>query len=165
MIGQVLLQFSKFLRSTIHLFLSLVELERWLAEMRSFPHQHRRQHSSAQDTSGQGYSPDPRTARRVWGPDYLFLSTITGVVVQGFRSSSVSVTHKGYLVESCRPLWFWSSQANRCVFSTLSRHSPLVAVSRTTSIISLRLGSSASLSSSFLSSCYVGSHCSAFLFC
>ena len=27
--------------------------------MRSFPHQHRRQHSSAQDTSGQGYSPDP----------------------------------------------------------------------------------------------------------
>ena len=26
--------------------------------MRSFPHQHRRQHSSAQDTSGQGYSPD-----------------------------------------------------------------------------------------------------------
>ena len=40
-------------------FLSLVELERWLAEMRSFPHQHRWQHSSAQDTSGQGYSPDP----------------------------------------------------------------------------------------------------------
>ena len=40
-------------------FLSLVELKRWLAEMRSFPHQHRRQHSSAQDTSGQGYSPDP----------------------------------------------------------------------------------------------------------
>ena len=27
--------------------------------MCSFPHQHRRQHSSAQDTSGHGYSPDP----------------------------------------------------------------------------------------------------------
>ena len=40
-------------------FLSLVQLEHWLAEIRSFPHQHRRQHSSAQDTSGQGYSPDP----------------------------------------------------------------------------------------------------------
>ena len=40
-------------------FLSLVKLERWLAEMRSFPHQHRWQHSSAKDTSGQGYSPDP----------------------------------------------------------------------------------------------------------
>ena len=39
-------------------FLSLVELERWLAEMRFFPYQHQRQHSSAQDTSGQGYSPD-----------------------------------------------------------------------------------------------------------
>ena len=51
-------------------FLSLVELKHRLAEMRSFPHQHRWQHSSAQDTSGQGYSPDPsRTARRVWGPD------------------------------------------------------------------------------------------------
>ena len=33
-------------------FLSLVELECWLAEMHSFPHQHRWQHSSAQDTSG-----------------------------------------------------------------------------------------------------------------
>ena len=32
--------------------------------------------------------------------------TITGVVVRGFRSSSVHVTHKGYLVESRRPLWF-----------------------------------------------------------
>ena len=40
-------------------FLPLVELECWLAEMRSFPHQHRRQHSSAQDTSGQGYSRYP----------------------------------------------------------------------------------------------------------
>ena len=63
----------------------------------------------------------------VWsqgGADYtasLFLSTITGVVVQGFRSSSVPVTHKGYLVESCIPLWFGSSQANRSVFNTLSR--------------------------------------------
>ena len=48
---------------------------------------------------------------------------------------------------------------------TLNRHSPLAAVSRSTSIISLRLGSSASLSSPFSSSCYVGSHCSAFLSC
>ena len=29
----------------------------------------------------------------------VFRSTITGVVVQGFRSSSVPVTHEGYLVE------------------------------------------------------------------
>ena len=42
----------------------------------------------------------------------LFRSTISGVVVQGFRSSSVPVTHEGYLVESRRPLWFGSSQAN-----------------------------------------------------
>ena len=41
----------------------------------------------------------------------LFRSTTTGVVVQGFRSSSVPVTHKGYLVESHRRLWFGSSQA------------------------------------------------------
>ena len=88
-----------------------------------------------------------------------------GVVVQGFRSSSVPVTHKGYLVESRRPLWFGSSRANHSVFNTLSRHSPLAAVSRSTSIISLRLGSSASLSLPFSSSCYVGSHCSAFLSC
>ena len=41
--------------------------------MRSFPHQHQRQHSSAQDTSGQGYIPQtlPHVARRVWGPDYV----------------------------------------------------------------------------------------------
>ena len=44
-------------------------------------------------------------------------------------------------------------------------HSPLAALSRSTSIISLRLGSSASLSSPFSSSCYVGFHCSAFLSC
>ena len=129
--------------------------------------------------------------------------TIAGVVVRGFRSSSVPVTHEGYLVESRRPLWFGphkpialslttlsrhsplatpsrstsiislcigssaslSSQANRSVFSTLSRHSPLATVSRSTSVISLCLGSSASLSSPFSSPCYVGSHCSAFLFC
>ena len=95
----------------------------------------------------------------------FFRSTTTGVVVQGFRSSSVPVTHKGYLVESRRPLWFGSSRANHSVFNTLSRHSPLAAVSRSTSIISLRLGSSASLSSPFSSSCYVCSHCSAFLSC
>ena len=32
--------------------------------------------------------------------------TITEVVIQDFRSSSVPVTHEGYLVESRRPLWF-----------------------------------------------------------
>ena len=47
----------------------------------------------------------------VWshgGADYTvspFPSTNTGVVVRGFRSSSVPVTYKGYLVESRRPLW------------------------------------------------------------
>ena len=89
----------------------------------------------------------------------LFQSTITGVVVQGFRSSSVPVTHEGYLVESR------SSQANHSVFNTLSRHSLLAAVSRSTSVIGLCLGSSASLSSPFSNSCYIGSHCSAFLSC
>ena len=57
------------------------------------------------------------------------------------------------------------SRANHSVFNTLSWHSPLAAVSRSTSIISLRLGSSPSLSSPFSSSCYVCSHCSAFLSC
>ena len=66
----------------------------------------------------------------------LFRSTITGVVVQGFRSSSVPVTYEGYLVKSHRPLRFGSSQANCSVINTLSRHSPLAAVSRSTSIIS-----------------------------
>ena len=81
------------------------------------------------------------------------------------RSSSVPVTHEGYLVESRRPLWFGSSQANCSIFNTLSWHFPLAAVSRSTSITSLRFGSSASHSSPFSSSCYVGSHCSAFLSC
>ena len=39
----------------------------------------------------------------------LFRSTIAGVVVQGFTSSSVPVTHDGYLVKSRRPLRFGSS--------------------------------------------------------
>ena len=91
--------------------------------------------------------------------------TIAGVVVWGFRSSSVPVNHDSCLVESRTPLWVGSSQANHSVFNTLSQHSPLVAVSRSMSIISLLLGSSASLSSPFSSSCYVGSHCSAFLAC
>ena len=94
----------------------------------------------------------------------FFRSTIVGVVVQGFRSSSVPVTHGGYLVKSRRPLRFGSSQANRSAFNT-EPALPLAAVSRSTSIISLRLGSSASLSSPFSSSCYVCSHCSAFLSC
>ena len=46
----------------------------------------------------------------------LFRSTIAEVVVQGFRSSSVPVTHEGYLVKSRRPLRFGSSQANRSAF-------------------------------------------------
>ena len=99
------------------------------------------------------------------GADYTASPFPEHVVVQGFRSSSVPVTHEGYLVESRRPLWFGSSQANYSVFNTLSRHYPLAAVSRSTSIITLCLGSSASLSSPFSSSCYVGSHCSAFLSC
>ena len=37
-------------------------------------------------------------------------------------------------------LWFGSSRANHSVFNTLSRHSLLAAVSRSTSIISLHLG-------------------------
>ena len=48
---------------------------------------------------------------------------------------------------------------------TLSRHSRWRQCHAATSIISLRLGSSASLSSPFSSSYYVGSHCSAFLSC
>ena len=67
--------------------------------------------------------------------------TITGVVVRGFRSSSVPVTHEGYLVGSRRPLWFGPHKSIALSLTTLSRHS------RSTSIISLCLGSSASLSS------------------
>ena len=77
-------------------------------------------------------------------PEHAYWSCGTG-----FRSSSVPVSHEGYLVESRRPLWFGSSLANRSVFNTLSRHYPLAAVSRSTPIIRLRLGSSASLSSPF----------------
>ena len=73
--------------------------------------------------------------------------TITGVVVRGFRSSSVPVTHEGYLVESHRPLWFGPHKPIALSLTTLSRHSALATVSRSTSIISLCLGSSASLSS------------------
>ena len=76
----------------------------------------------------------------------LFRSIIAGIVVHGFRSSSVPVTHEGYLVKSRRPLRFGSSQANRSAFNT-EPALPLAAVSRSTSIISLCLGSSASLSS------------------
>ena len=91
--------------------------------------------------------------------------TITGVVVRGFRSSSVPVTHEGYLVESRRPPWFGPHKPIALSLTTLSQHSPLATASPSTSIISLCLGSSASLSSLFSSPCYVGSHCSAFLFC
>ena len=42
-------------------FLSLIELERWLAEVIFVPsyHQHRWRRSSTQDDSGPGFSPDP----------------------------------------------------------------------------------------------------------
>ena len=94
----------------------------------------------------------------------LFQSTITGVVVWGFGSSSVAVAHEGYLVESRRPLWFGSPQANRRLYK-YTEQSPLAAVSSRTLTISLRLASRASLSSPFPSPCYVGSHNSAFLSC
>ena len=93
----------------------------------------------------------------------LFRSTIAGVVVQGFRSSSVPVTRV-----------IWSSHADLSGSSphklialplTLSRHSRWRQCHAATSIISLRLGSSASLSSPFSSFCYVASYCSAFLSC
>ena len=59
------------------------------------------------------------------GVDYIvspFQNTITGVVVWGFRSSFLAVACEGYLVESRRPLWFRSSQANLVLsgFNTLS---------------------------------------------
>ena len=50
--------------------------------------------------------------------DYIvcpFLEHNYGVVVWGFRSSSVPVAHESHLVESRRPLWFGSSQADRCL--------------------------------------------------
>ena len=58
------------------------------------------------------------------GVDYtvsLFPSTITGVVVWGFRSP-IGVACESYLVESRRPLWFRSSQANLSLsgFNTLA---------------------------------------------
>ena len=80
----------------------------------------------------------------------LFRSTIAGVMVQGFRSSSVPVTHEGYLVKSRRPL---GSGPHKLIALplTLSRHSRWRQCHAATSIISLRLGSSASLSSPFSS--------------
>ena len=39
-------------------------------------------------------------------PDHNYWSCGTG---HGFRSSSVPVTHEGYLVKSHRPLWLGSS--------------------------------------------------------
>ena len=94
------------------------------------------------------------SAMGIWS-QALFRTTITGVVVLGFRSSSVAVAHDGYLVESRRPLWFGSPQANRCLYK-YTEHSPLpVAVSCSTLIISLRLASRASLSSPFSSPCYI----------
>ena len=66
----------------------------------------------------------------------LFLSTITGVVVWCFRSSSVDVAHEGYLVESRRPLWFGPPQANRRLYK-YTEHSPLAAVSSRMLTISL----------------------------
>ena len=92
----------------------------------------------------------------------LFRSTIAGVVVQGFRSSSVPVTHEGYLVKHDD---LSGSGPHKIIALplTLSRHSRWRQCHAATSIISIRLGSSASLSSPFSSSCYVGSHCSAFL--
>ena len=94
----------------------------------------------------------------VWSPvvqstlQALFRSTIARVVVQGFRSSSVPVTHEG----------IWSSHADLsgsgphkliALPLTLSRHSRWRQCHAATSIISLRLGSSASLSSPFSSFC------------
>ena len=81
----------------------------------------------------------------------LFRSTIAGVVVQGFRSSSV------YLLLT---RVIWSSHADLsgsgphkliALPLTLSRHSRWRQCHAATSIISLRLGSSASLSSPFSS--------------
>ena len=48
---------------------------------------------------------------RLYCMSAIFQSTITGVVIWGFRSP-IGVACESYLVESCRPLWFRSSQAN-----------------------------------------------------
>ena len=80
----------------------------------------------------------------------LFRSTITGVMVQGFRALLyLLLTRVIWSSHADLRVWFGSSLVNRSVFNTLSRHYPLVAVSRSTSIITFRLGSSASLSSPF----------------
>ena len=59
-ICQVILQFSTFLCSTVYSLPACHSNSNaiWL-KWCSFPHQHWRQHSSAQDTSRQGFSPDP----------------------------------------------------------------------------------------------------------
>ena len=73
----------------------------------------------------------------------------------------LGVTCESYLVESRRPLWFRSSQANLCR-ALIHRHSLLAAVLCSTLIISLRLGSRHGTPFPHLSSpCYVGPHCSA----
>ena len=43
-----------------------------------------------------------------------------------------AVAHKGYLVKSCRPVWFGSPQAN-CRLYKYTEHSPLAAVSQSLS--------------------------------
>ena len=80
----------------------------------------------------------------------LFQSTITGVVVWGFRSP-IGVACESYLVKSRRPLWFRSSQAN---LSLSGFNTPALSVGGSVMqhiIISLRLASHASLSSPFKS--------------
>ena len=71
-------------------------------------------------------------------------------MVWGFRNP-IGVACESYLVESCIPLWFRSSQANLSLSGFNTRHSLLAAVSCITLIISLCLASCASLSSPFKS--------------
>ena len=71
----------------------------------------------------------------------FFRSTIAGVVVRGFRSSSVPVTSIMWSSHTDLSGLSPHAQANSSVYTG----SPLAAVSRSTSVISLCLGSSASL--------------------
>ena len=58
--------------------------------------------------------------------------TIAGVVVRGFRSSSVPVTHDGCLVESCTPLWgvgprMSKTKMSNARMSNISVHVPRIS--------------------------------------
>ena len=120
----------------------------------------------------------PHCSAVLWNQDSLWYGvTVVQSTLQAlFRSTIAGVVYR--VLEALLYLLLtrviWSSHADLsgsgphkliALPLTLSRHSHWRQCHAATSKISLRLGSSASLSSPFSSSCYIASHCSAFLSC